>query len=92
MKQFLAVFPETDGSVTSKAALNKGVMTALLELGALLGAIMSSFVADRYSRKMSIVFGSVWFVIGSILQAASYSFAQLVVGRFVGYVSPRFFG
>ncbi|BEI83932.1 hypothetical protein CcaverHIS002_0405360 [Cutaneotrichosporon cavernicola] len=84
MKQFLGVFPETDINVTSKAGLNKGVMTALLELGAFLGAFMSSFVADRYSRKMSIVFGSVWFVIGSILQAASYSFAQLVVGRFIG--------
>lgn len=63
---------------------DNSVMTALLELGAFLGAIMSSFVADRYSRKMSIVFGSVWFVVGSILQAASYSFSQLVVGRFIG--------
>lgn len=27
-----------------------------------------------------------WFVIGAILQTSSYSFAQLVVGRFVGGV------
>lgn len=27
-----------------------------------------------------------WFVIGAILQTTSYSFAQLVVGRFVGGV------
>lgn len=39
-------------------------MTGLLELGAFIGAIISGFFADRYSRKASIVFGSVWFVIG----------------------------
>lgn len=61
-------------------------MTALLELGAFLGAIMSGFVADRYSRKASIVYGSVWFIIGSVLQAASFHFPTLVIGRFVGGV------
>lgn len=34
-------------------------MTALLELGAFLGAIMSGFVADRYFRKWCITFGSI---------------------------------
>ncbi|GFZ44935.1 hypothetical protein JCM24511_02661 [Saitozyma sp. JCM 24511] len=84
MPQFLRQFPETDASVTSGASLNKGVMTALLELGAVLGAFLSGFLADRYSRKMSIVFGSVWFVVGGILQASSSAFAQLVIGRFIG--------
>lgn len=84
MPQFLQQFPETDGKVNSSAAFNKGIMTALLELGAFLGAIMSGFVADRYSRKWCIAFGSVWFIIGSVIQATSFGFAQLVVGRFVG--------
>ncbi|WWC98835.1 hypothetical protein V866_005728 [Kwoniella sp. B9012] len=84
MPQFLAQFPETDPDANSSASLNKGVMTALLELGAFLGALSAGWVADKWSRKMSIVVGSVWFVIGTILQASSYSFAQLVVGRFVG--------
>jgi MFS family permease len=84
MPQFLARFPETDPAVTSSAAFNKGIMTALLELGAFLGAIMSGFFADRYSRKWCIAMGSVWFIIGSTIQATSFGFAQLVVGRFVG--------
>ncbi|KGB76649.3 monosaccharide transporter [Cryptococcus deuterogattii R265] len=84
MPQFQEQFPETNAEVNSSASLNKGVMTALLELGAFLGAFMSGYVSDRYSRKGSLAFGMVWFIIGSVLQSASYSFAQLVVGRFIG--------
>ncbi|KIR78596.1 monosaccharide transporter [Cryptococcus gattii EJB2] len=86
MTQFLGQFPDIDANVSSSAAFNKGIMTALLELGAFIGALLAGFVADRYSRKKAIAFGSVWFVIGAILQTSSYSFAQLVVGRFVGGV------
>jgi MFS family permease len=34
--------------------------------------------------------GSVWFIVGSIIQAASFSYAQLVVGRFIGGVGIGF--
>ncbi|OWZ60990.1 hypothetical protein AYX14_06750 [Cryptococcus neoformans] len=84
MPQFQDQFPETNADVNSSASLNKGIMTALLELGAFLGAFMSGYFSDRYSRKGSLAFGMVWFIIGSVLQSASYSFAQLVVGRFIG--------
>ncbi|BEI82216.1 hypothetical protein CcaverHIS002_0300840 [Cutaneotrichosporon cavernicola] len=84
MPNFLHQFPEVDETVTSAAALNKGIMTALLELGAFMGAIMAGFVADRYSRKASIAVGLTWFVIGSTLQTASFQLAQLIIGRFVG--------
>lgn len=30
------------------------------------------------------MFGAIWFVIGSVLQASAFQFAQLVVGRFIG--------
>ncbi|GFZ51342.1 hypothetical protein JCM24511_09102 [Saitozyma sp. JCM 24511] len=86
MPQFLAQFPEIDTSVTSGAGLNKGVMTALLELGAFIGALLAGFFADRYSRRASIGLGLVWFVIGSIIQTTSFQFAQLLVGRFIGGV------
>ncbi|RSH92685.1 hypothetical protein EHS25_008130 [Saitozyma podzolica] len=78
MPQFLHTFPETDPSVTSSAGLNKG------QLGAFLGALQAGYLADRFSRKMAIVIGSVWFIIGSTLQASAFSFSQLVVGRFIG--------
>lgn len=84
MPRFLADFPEVDTAVTSGAGFNKGLMTAMLELGAFIGAILVGFVADRYSRKMSIAVGLAWFTVGSVIQTASFGFAQLVVGRTIG--------
>jgi MFS family permease len=40
------------------------IMTALLELGAFIGSIIAGYFADRYSRKGSIWFGMVWFIVG----------------------------
>ncbi|WVQ75206.1 hypothetical protein IAR50_004818 [Cryptococcus sp. DSM 104548] len=84
MDQFLSVFPDVDGDVSSGASFNKGIMTALLELGAFIGAASAGFLADRYSRKRAIAVGAAWFIVGSIIQTTSFSFAQLVVGRFIG--------
>ncbi|TRM59170.1 general substrate transporter [Schizophyllum amplum] len=62
--------------------LHKGLLTAILELGAML---------DRSSRRpifaqRALMIGSVWFVVGSILQTATYSYSQLIVGRLLGGV------
>ncbi|OCF32106.1 monosaccharide transporter [Kwoniella heveanensis BCC8398] len=86
MPQFLSQFPDIDGTVTSGAAFNKGVMTGLLELGAFLGALQAGYLADRYSRKKAIGIGAIWFIVGSVIQASSFSYAQLVAGRFIGGV------
>ncbi|WVQ91962.1 hypothetical protein IAS59_005770 [Cryptococcus gattii] len=80
--QFLKVFPETD--INSLIMVSNGVMTALLELGAFLGAMQAGFIADKISRKRTIMVGACWFIVGSALQAGSKSFAMLVVGRFIG--------
>lgn len=84
MPRFLQQFPETDEAVSSNSGLYKGVLTALLELGAVFGALMAGFVADSYGRKNSIRFGVVWFTLGAILQTTSFGYAQLVIGRFIG--------
>jgi MFS family permease len=60
------------------------IMTAMLELGAFLGAIFVGFVADKYSRKVSIGVGLAWFAVGSTIQTSSFSLAQLIVGRTLG--------
>jgi SP family myo-inositol transporter-like MFS transporter 13 len=39
--------------------------------------------ADKYGRKMMIAFGCVLFTIGAIIQALSWTVAQMSVGRFV---------
>ena len=64
----------------------KGLLTAMIELGALLGALNQGWIADKISRKYSIVVAVVIFTIGSILQTAAVDYAMLVVARLIGGV------
>lgn len=61
-------------------------MTAMLELGALLGALFAGYLADRLSRKRSIVVAVIIFLVGSVLQTAAHDYAMLTVGRLIGGV------
>jgi predicted MFS family arabinose efflux permease len=94
MDQFLGRFPRVSAEA-SGAGFWKGLMTAMLELGALLGALFAGYLADRLSRKHSIVVSVVVFMVGSILQTAAVEYSMLTVGRLIGgmgigaQVSPR---
>ncbi|KAI8939427.1 hypothetical protein NX059_003207 [Plenodomus lindquistii] len=83
MEQFLGRFdrvaPEASGG-----GFWKGLMTAMLELGALIGALFAGYLADRLSRKYSIVVAVIVFTIGSILQTAAMDYAMLTIGRLIG--------
>ncbi|TRM61211.1 general substrate transporter [Schizophyllum amplum] len=85
MDHFLKTVPQVS-SDCSNSSFNKGLLTAILELGAMLGAAQTGLLADRFSRKRALMIGSVWFVVGSILQTATYSYSQLIVGRLLGGV------
>jgi len=61
-----------------------GLMTAMLELGALAGALLAGTFADRYSRKVSIFSACVIFCVGSLLQCGAHSLGQLIWGRAIG--------
>jgi sugar porter (SP) family MFS transporter len=63
----------------------KGWLTAILELGAWLGTLLSGFVAETISRKYGILVACVVFIIGCVIQAASIHGgpAAILVGRFV---------
>ncbi|KAF8845934.1 general substrate transporter [Paxillus ammoniavirescens] len=76
MKEFLARWPISPWE--------KGLMTAVLELGALFGALSSGILADKYSRRHSIFLASVIFCIGSGLQAGARSLNDLIIGRAIG--------
>ena len=58
----------------------------MLELGAFVGAIQAGFLADKYSRKITLFIGLIWFIIGSTIQTASFNYATLVAGRAIGGV------
>lgn len=83
MEQFLYTFPRVSDTA-SGAGFWKGLMTAMLELGALIGALFAGYLADKLSRKYSIVVAVAVFTVGSILQAAAVEYAMLTVGRLIG--------
>lgn len=68
----------------SGAGFWKGLMTAMIELGALIGAINQGWIADKISRKYSIFVAVIFFTIGSSLQTASIDYSMLVIGRLIG--------
>jgi MFS family permease len=83
MDQFLGRFPRVSDDA-SGAGFWKGLMTAMLELGALIGALFAGYLADKLSRKYSIVVAVMVFTTGSILQTAAVQYAMLTTGRFIG--------
>jgi len=56
----------------------------MIELGALIGALNQGWIADKYSRKYSIVIAVCVFILGSVLQTGSVDYPMLVVARFIG--------
>jgi MFS family permease len=80
MPQFLDRFPE----VANGGGFYKGLMTAMIELGALIGALNQGWIADKLSRKYSIVLAAIIFIIGGVLQTAAVNYAMLTFARFFG--------
>ncbi|KAI4716121.1 general substrate transporter [Aureobasidium sp. EXF-10727] len=61
----------------------KELITSITSGAAFFGAIFAGLTADKYGRKPAIYVGCVLFIIGAILQAASFGLAQMTVGRLV---------
>jgi SP family myo-inositol transporter-like MFS transporter 13 len=60
---------------------DKEVITTLCAVGAFIGAIVAGITADKYGRKPATWFASVLFTIGALVQATSYTMAQMSAGR-----------
>ena len=85
MPQFLArVGRIADGAPS--AGFWKGLLTAMIELGAFIGALNQGWLADRISRKYSIVVAVCIFTIGSALQTGATGYAMLTTARAIGGV------
>lgn len=63
----------------------KGWLTAILELGAWVGALMSGWMAEAFSRKYSILIATGVFIIGVVVQATAITTGPSAIlgGRFV---------
>ncbi|CAA7263052.1 unnamed protein product [Cyclocybe aegerita] len=78
MKDFMHRWPITP--------LQKGIMTAVLELGALIGALAAGIYADKYSRRHSILVACIVFCVGSSFQAFARHISHIFIGRAIGGV------
>ena len=62
------------------------MIVASYDLAALVTAVAIAPFTFRLGRRGTVIMGNIAAVIGSVLQAASYSVAQLIVGRlFTGF-------
>ncbi|KIW59781.1 hypothetical protein PV05_00048 [Exophiala xenobiotica] len=85
MDQFTDRFPRVSDTA-SGGGFWKGFMTAMLQLGACIGAFNQGWIAEKISRKYSICVAVCIFIVGSILQTAAPDYAMLIVGRLIGGV------
>ncbi|UPL00064.1 hypothetical protein LCI18_010998 [Fusarium solani-melongenae] len=56
-----------------------GLVTAIYDVGCAFGAVSAFLFGERIGRKRSIIYANIIVIIGAIIQAASYSYAQMSV-------------
>ncbi|KAM3498893.1 hypothetical protein MY10362_007813 [Beauveria mimosiformis] len=83
MDQFLDRFGEVSNAAPG-SRFYKGLMTAMITLGAFIGAMNQGWLADAYSRKYSIMIAVAIFTVGSVLQTAAVDYPMLVAARLIG--------
>ncbi|KAI1652562.1 general substrate transporter [Daldinia decipiens] len=85
MPSFKSHMGEYDPFDDSADQTKKGWLTAILELGAWIGALLSGFIAEAISRKYGVLVAVTVFVIGVVIQATAQSGGPNVIlgGRFV---------
>ncbi|KAF5001857.1 hypothetical protein FGRMN_704, partial [Fusarium graminum] len=60
-----------------------GVIVAIFEIGCFFGAIFAAIWGEKLGRRRSVLIGCIVLILGAVIQAASYSRAQMIVGRIV---------
>ncbi|ROW14260.1 hypothetical protein VPNG_04307 [Cytospora leucostoma] len=86
MPSFHQHMGEYDPVDSSADQTKKGWLTAILELGAWLGTLLSGFLAEAISRKYGILIAVTVFVLGVVIQATAITSSgpnSILAGRFV---------
>jgi len=94
---FNRYFPETMGD-DEQTATYRGFVTAIYEVGCLIGAAFILWQGDRLGRRRSMMLGGTIMILGVIIQVSAVSghkaMAQFIIGRTItgvgnGIVSPH---
>ncbi|KAL4901228.1 hypothetical protein BDW74DRAFT_160529 [Aspergillus multicolor] len=88
LDSWVSTFPDIDtvhttGAVKSNNSTKKGAVIAAFQIGALIGALSTTYFSDRFGRRKTIFIGGILTLIGQVLQVASYGLPQFVVGRVI---------
>ncbi|CAO3588128.1 unnamed protein product [Absidia cylindrospora] len=68
-------------------ALLQGGINGALSAGCFVGALLSGWPADRFSRKYTLIGASALFIVGSLLQSAANGVPMLCAGRVINGLS-----
>jgi MFS family permease len=71
----------TTGSLKAHNSLIQGTVNACLNLGAVIGCLSCMFVGNRLGRRKTVVIGAAIEIVGTILFASAFAYAQLIIGR-----------
>lgn len=83
MKQFQTKYPELATGAPSQG-FHKGLVTALLELGAFFGAFLTPHISDHLGRRRAMRAGCLFFLVGAAIQTGAPTYDVMVAGRFIG--------
>ncbi|THY03004.1 putative sugar transporter [Aureobasidium pullulans] len=73
----------TTGATKTHDTTIQGVVVACFTLGAIVGSFSCTFFGDTFGRKKLMFSGALFTLIGTIIQASSFSLAQLIFGRII---------
>ncbi|ORY56299.1 MFS general substrate transporter, partial [Neocallimastix californiae] len=76
-------FHHWNGDADNKATL-EGLITSSFVLGALCGALMATYLGEKYGRQRTIMIGACIFTCGAVIQGLSArSWVMIAVGRLI---------
>ncbi|ODN77197.1 hypothetical protein L202_05719 [Cryptococcus amylolentus CBS 6039] len=73
----------TDLTGSELSSAQQEIITAGTTIGAIFGSAILGGYGDRLGRKMGILISDVFFTIGALIIASSYSLGQMIAGRII---------